>query len=134
MHEVAQQSQACFLAFFRMKLDGENIIPCYGASKRKRIKTVSRRRFRTGGFDIVTVHEIEPRILRDTLPQGMPDNLMHLVPAHVRHFEPELLMLAGFVDLSRTHYRCRGKAPHCARYNAQAGDVAFLTTIEQHLQ
>ena len=84
-----------------MKLDGENIIFCHRTSKWKRILGVCRGGLRGGRFDVIAVHEVEARILRNVLPHRVRHRLVYLIPAHVRYFEPLLNVGHVFQNLKK---------------------------------
>ena len=113
------------MAFFWVKLDGENIIPCHCTCKLKRIKTVARYRFKVVGVDIVTMYEIKACIVIDSMPQRMLDSLMDLIPAHMGYLE--------FLPISVMHCRRGRESPYLSRQDAQTFDITFFAGFKQHL-
>src|SRR5512138_2622057 len=69
VHEVGEESQAGGLAFFRMELDGKNIIPGHRAGKGRSVDTGGDDQRRVGRRRIIAVHEIEARAVRNALPE-----------------------------------------------------------------
>src|SRR5205085_12493209 len=119
--EVGEQLQAGGLALFRMKLDGEDVIPGYGTGKGRAIdaacgaeRAIRRRR-------IVAVHEVKAAARADSGPQSMRFVLQHFVPAHVR-------------DLEAAHFTRAREARHLAAEHAEPARIAFFAMFEQHLQ
>src|SRR5437660_3744690 len=115
--EVGEKLQAGGLALFRVKLDGEDVIPGYGAGKGHTIHATCRAERPIGRRGIVAVHEVEPAAVADAGPQRVCAFLQHLVPAHVRDLE-----------------RRRREARHAAGEHAERRRIAFLAMLEEHLQ
>ena len=69
--EVGKEAQALGLTFFRMELNGENIIPGHGAGKADTV--VSFASTVLGVFDnsVIAMHEIEITVVRNTCPNGV---------------------------------------------------------------
>src|SRR5581483_11886111 len=100
-----------------MKLDGEDVIPGYGAGKGRAVDAGSGAQRALGRRGIVAVHEVETAAVADSGPESVRFFLQHLVPAHVRDFQPG--------------YRKPRYPPGEQR---KAGRVAFLAVLEEHLQ
>ena len=78
-----------------------------------------------GVFELreVAVHEVEPGLIRHALPQRVRAILLHLVPAHVRHFQALAFAGGGVLETG-----------HGARDQAQRVDaVVLVAAIQQHL-
>ena len=73
--------------------------------------------------DVVAVHKIKTRQIRNAVPQRVIDLLLHFVPAHVRHFE----VLAVFMQVFAEKLHLTGKQP-----NAVNAAVLFAA-VEQGL-
>src|SRR3954468_214853 len=116
-HEIGEKLQAGGLAFFGAELDGKNIIPGHRAGKGPPIHRGGGGKGRIARRWIVAMHEVEPARVRDAGPQRMRPRLRHLVPAHVRHLEPG-----------------QPEAGDLAAEQPEAGGVALLAMLEQHLQ
>nr|GEU28313.1 hypothetical protein [Tanacetum cinerariifolium] len=122
--EVAVQLQARRGALLRVELCGENIITGDGAAERRAIHGLAhgvRVLFR---LRKIAVDEIKIAVVRNAVPHGVRRILMDLVPAHLRHLEARAILLQLAIEL---------EAHHAARQQAQAGGVALLAAIEQHL-
>src|SRR5262245_14245279 len=108
VHEIGEESQAGGLAFFRMELDGKNIIPGDGTGKGYTVDRGRGGQCGIAGRGVIAVHEVEAGAVRDPLPQGVRSCLHHFVPSHVGNLDS------------------RGVKPrHPARQYAQPGGVAF---------
>src|SRR5690606_631765 len=107
---------------FRMELHGKNIGACRGSGKTQAVLAATGDLVFRQVHHAVTVHKIETREILDTFPHGMRF-LLHLVPAHVRHFQA----LAEFaVTLTEMH--------HATGKQAKAFDaVVFLAAFHQRL-
>src|SRR5512134_428422 len=116
-HEVGEELQAGGLAFFRVELDRENVIPGDRAGKGRAVHASSRHHPGVAGRGIVAVHEIEAARIGDALPQGMRLCLEDFVPSHVRNLQS--------LD---------AEARHLAGQERKAGRGPFLGALEEHLQ
>src|SRR5688572_31414 len=67
-HEVGEKLQAGGLAFFRMELDGKNIIPCHRAGKGLAVDRGTRGERRLARRRVVAVHEVEAAAVGNLLP------------------------------------------------------------------
>src|SRR5438132_3489735 len=76
--EVGEKLQAGGLALFRVKLDGEDVIPGYGAGKGHTVHAACGAQHPVRGRGIVAVHEIEAAAVADAGPQRMCALLQHL--------------------------------------------------------
>src|SRR5262245_26448188 len=117
VQEVGEKLQARGLAFFRMELDGENIIPCDCAGKGCPVDASGGRKRAIGGRGVVAVHEIEAAADGKARPHRGPPRLDDLVPSHVVDLQPG-----------------RRQAGYAARQDAEPGRVPLLAALEQHLQ
>src|SRR6185436_3631030 len=81
--EVGEKSQAGGLAFFRVELDGENIILSHCAGKGRSVDAGRGGQRPVAGRGIVAVHEVEAAAIGDALPERVRLVLDHLVPPHV---------------------------------------------------
>src|SRR5581483_12426798 len=120
-HEVGEKLQAGGLAFFRVELDGKNVIAGHRAGKGHPVDAGAGGERAIRGRGKVAVHEIEPAAVADSGPQRMRLLLDHLVPSHVR-------------DLEAAHLGRSGEARHAPRQHAEPRGVAFLRPLEEHLQ
>ena len=78
---------------------------------------------RVTGGDVVAVHEVETRHVRDVVPQRVVDGAAHFVPAHVRDFEVLAIFMQVFAE-----------ELHLPWKQANAVDTAVLfTAVEQGL-
>src|SRR5690554_5166390 len=111
------------MALLWVKLGGKNIVLYQCGGKIDTVMAAS------GGLGwshrtrVITVHEIEARILFDSVPQRMVAGLFDLVPAHVGHLEA----LAVFEQVITEELHLAGK-------QAEAVNAAiFFTAFQQHL-
>ena len=74
------------MAFFSVKLRGKHIIPAHHAGEFMRIFTAAQHNIGRGRGEILAVHKVKTRVLRNAFKQRMRLRLMHRVPAHMRHF------------------------------------------------
>ena len=109
--EVAQQAQPRGLTLLGMKLHGEQVAARYGAGEGKRIPTVAGHQGGIRRRRIVAVHEVEAAAARDPVPQRVPQDLVHFVPAHVRHLQP---------DAAGVHHALRRETHYPARQQPEA--------------
>src|SRR6267142_2351741 len=123
--EIRQQAQAGRLAFFRVELHGENVIPRNGAGKAERITGGTRHQRLFLLIHVVAVHKIEAAAIRNTRPHLVGHGLIHLVPAHVRHLE----LLAALA-----YHAFGGEATDFPRQYAQTLDATLFARLKQHLQ
>src|SRR5438105_13055593 len=68
VHEVGQELQAGGLAFFRVELDGKNVIPGNRAGKGLPVDGAAGGQRRVAGRGIVAVHEVEAAAVGDARP------------------------------------------------------------------
>src|SRR5262245_19373124 len=115
--KIGVQPQARLAAALRVELHSKQVAARRCAGKRQPVHAFARRQLACAGLRVVAVHEIEARALRDTVPQGVPRRLAHLVPAHVRNLE--LCPL-------RVHHPRRGEPPHPPRQHSQPRSIALL--------
>src|SRR5207247_11470078 len=86
--EVGEEPKAGGMAFFRMELYRKNIILCYRAGKGDAVFRGALHQRRLPCLRKVAVDEIEAAAVFDAGPQDVRPFLPHLIPSHVRHFEP----------------------------------------------
>src|SRR5205823_14445171 len=120
VHEVGEKLQAGGVAFFRVELDRKDIIPsdCTGKGQTVAAGRRGNRCIRRQG--VIAVHEVEPAIVGDALPQRVVAHLPDRIPSLLRNLQP-------------TH-RIAAKARHAAAQYPQTGGIALLGTLEQHLR
>jgi hypothetical protein len=122
--EVAQQPEPRRVAFFRMKLHREQVVPGQRRVGAHTVVDTARHQGTICGMHIVAVHEIETLAVLDALPQGVRGALVHAVPAHVRHLQARTV---------RRRER-RAEMTHLAVDKPQAVHAAvFLGAVEQGL-
>src|SRR5688572_29151349 len=116
-YEIGEELQAGGLAFFRVELDRENVIPGDRAGKGRAVhaRGGAERPLARGG--IVAVHEVKAAAVGDAFPEGVRPRLDHLVPAHVGDLQP-----------------LQAKARHLARQQREPGRRPLLGALEEHLQ
>jgi hypothetical protein len=85
--EIAQQLQTGFGAFFRVKLGGEEVFMAECGGKWRSIITGARNMGVILGIYEVAVHKVEATVLVDTVPHGVVDSLVNIVPTHVGDFK-----------------------------------------------
>jgi len=95
------------MAFFRMKLRREQIIPRNGRTAGQPIFKIRRPDIRVTGHDVITVHEIKPGAWLNAPPQRMRTNWRHAIPTHVGYFKPLAVGIA--VVLSKKHHLTRNR-------------------------
>ncbi|MNG08482.1 hypothetical protein D3C84_918400 [compost metagenome] len=111
------------MALLRVELHGEARAVGQRCSEVDAIVTATDHLPRVGGGDVVAVHEVKTRHVRNVVPQRVADLLLHLVPAHVRDFQ----VLAVFMQVFAEEL-------HRAREQADAVDaVVLFTGVEQGL-
>src|SRR5512146_3451778 len=123
--EIREQAQSRALALFRVELDGEDISPRYGASKRRRVRGGACRQRRVFGHRIVAMREVEALAVGDARPQRMFARARDGTPSHVRNLEP---LASGEAQVFFM------KASHSAGDDAEAARRPFLALVEEHLQ
>ena len=74
------------MAFFGVKLGGENVVFTDDAGEFLRILAGGKGNFRLRGGEIIAVDKIEALVLRNVGKQGMSLGLANIVPAHVGNF------------------------------------------------
>ena len=89
-----------------------------------RIFAAAQHNFGRGRGEIIAVHKVKTRVLRNAFKQRVRLRLVHRVPAHMRHFE---LVAVRIVLIG-------GKAFHLAGKPAQARCVALFAVVEQQLR
>ena len=112
------------MAFFRMKLHGEYVLAGHRRGEPYAVLGCSCDIDRLSRIDIVAMHKIEPGVLINALPQRMQATLRHIVPPHVRDFQPDTCSISDW-----------GKPAHSAWQNTQTCRAAiFIAVIKQCLQ
>src|SRR6267378_158247 len=112
--EVLVDSQSSCGALFWVKLGRKNVIPRHHAGKGPTVDGFPEHDLRVGGGDVVAVHEIEPALVGNAVPQQMRPRLAEPVPSHMRHFEAPAVRL---IELSgaKTHHGARKEPqPWCS--------------------
>ena len=99
--KITQKQQAAIVAFFGVKLRGKHIILAHHTGEFLRIFAAAQHNFGRGRGEIIAVHKVKTRVLRNAFKQRVRLRLVHRVPAHMRHFELVavriVLMLALFL-------------------------------------
>ena len=122
--EILDQPETVVLAFLRVKLHREQVVPCRGRGKGYAVDAAADLVFRVLAAAEVTVHEIKAGTVFYAVPQRVIGHLLHVVPAHVRN---------GQVRIDRGQVGC--KVFDLARKQAQAGMPFILRAgFEQRLQ
>src|SRR5690606_32995179 len=124
--EVAVHPQPGGCALFWVELYGKNIAVRNGAAERQAVVADAGRERRVVGDGVIAVDEIERRVLGDAFPERVGAGLRDGVPAHVGDFQA-LAAVGGVVEGRPL------EAAHAAGKQAQAGGVAFVAGLEQHL-
>src|SRR3990167_6073249 len=85
--EVLQQLQAVGVALFRVELHGK--ARAFGQRRGEilTVVTATDHLFGVASLDVIAVHEVETRQVRNVVPQRVHDRLRHLVPPHMRHLD-----------------------------------------------
>src|SRR5690606_30891694 len=87
VRKVFQQLQARPGAFFRVELHCKDVISRH---RGRQVDSVPGAAGQVGvafRFGVVAVYEVETVAVRDVVPEWMVYGVVHLVPAHVRHFQ-----------------------------------------------
>ena len=79
-----EEGNAIMMAFFRMELDAEDIIPVHRAGEFYAIISGGDAVLFIITNDVVRMQEIEPGLLVKSLHQGIPIRRADGVPSHVR--------------------------------------------------
>lgn len=85
------------MAFFRVKLHSKEVVSAQCSTASEAVIKGARYNILICGLDPITVHEIESRLIFNALPKGMIALLMHLIPAHMGHFQPKPLRISMIV-------------------------------------
>src|SRR3990167_5786729 len=121
--EILQQLQAVGMALLRVELHGETRAIGQRRGEILAVMAATNHLLGIAGLDVVAVHEVEARQIRNIVPQRMLDRLTHLVPAHVRH-----LQLLAVLD------HALAEEAHLAGEQADAVDpIVLFAAFEQGL-
>ena len=124
LNEIGQQGQAGLSALLRVALDGEDIIPRHRAGKGDAVTGLPRNASSIRWIDEIAMPEIEPCPIINAAPEWMRFDLLHLVPAHVRHFQPVARQCPHLFG---------GKAPDRTGKDAQPIHIPFFAVLKKHL-
>lgn len=119
------------MTFFRVKLHGEQIVARKGRVELHTVFTASRYQCGIFCMNVIAVHKIKTRILRDIGPQWVII-MMHLIPSHVRDLERVALSI--FVLLTKKFYLAGQKtnAVHALIFFAVIHQRLHTDTNTQH--
>lgn len=123
LQKVLQQLQACFVAFFGVKLYGEYVVFAENAGKIVRIFAGAEHDVAVLRCKVIAVNKIKMCGIAYACKQGVRLRLADGVPAHVRHFQA-IALRVGLVG---------GKTLDAAFEPAQTCGIAFFTVFKQQL-